>query len=150
MYHQIVANQVKTGFDHVSNANFEALLSQCTPDVVHHFAGEHALGGERHDVQALRLWFQRIGRLLPNFKLEITRLVVHGMPWNTLAIVQWTGRATLVNGCKYVQHGVHFVGIKWGRVHSFRVYVDTQELAHTLEELGRYGVSEAIAAPIVS
>ncbi len=150
MYHQIVRNQVITGFNYVSNGDFDALLSQCAPNVVHNFAGDHALGGERHDVEALRRWFQRIERLLPGFKLEITRIVVQGMPRNTLAIVQWTGRAHLINGCDYVQNGVHFLVIRWGRVHSFRIYVDTQELAHTLQELGRYGVAEAVAAPIVS
>jgi ketosteroid isomerase-like protein len=56
----------------------------------------------------------------------------------------------MANGNRYVQHGVHFLTLRWGRVHAFRVYVDTQELAQALEALGRHGIVEACAEPIVS
>ncbi len=150
MYHTIVKRIIAQGFANVSSGNYEALLRQCVPDVVHNFAGEHALGGVRHDKTALNEWFHRVGRLLPNFNLEITDMVVKGMPWNTTAVVQWTGRSPLVNGKNYVQHGVHFLSLKWGKVHAFRIYVDTQELAHTLEGLAQFGVAEAAAEPIRS
>jgi short-subunit dehydrogenase len=38
---------------------------QSPPDIRHRFAGQHAFGGKRHDVEMLRRWFQRVGRVLP-------------------------------------------------------------------------------------
>ncbi len=150
MYHQIVRRNVTRGFGYVSNGQYDKLVAECVPDVVHFFAGDHALGGERHDKAALLLWLERVGRLLPGFHLTITDMLVRGMPWDTTVVVQWTGRSTLVNKHEYVQHGVHFLRLRWGRVAAFRVYVDTQELAHELVCLGEFGVAEAMAAPIVS
>jgi ketosteroid isomerase-like protein len=150
MYHMIVGRIVRNGFDQISAGNYQAVLSQCVPNVIHEFAGRHALGGVRHDRDTLTRWFERLERLLPGFKLEITDLAVKGMPWDTTAIIQWTGRSTMSNGHRYVQHGVHFLTLRWGRVHAFRIYVDTQELAQALEALGRHGIAEACAEPIVS
>lgn len=150
MYHTIIKRKVRQGFDNVSAKNYEARLSECLPNVRHEFAGNHALSGVRKDIPALRDWFERVGRLLPDFELEITNMVANGFPWNTEVIVQWTGRANLANGNQYLNHGVHFLVIRWGKVASFRVYLDSQETARILQCLGDYGIHEAIAAPIMS
>jgi ketosteroid isomerase-like protein len=150
MYYQIVKRIVRQGFENVNDGNYDALLSQCMPDVVHIFPGDYALGGERHDAATLRQWFERLGRLMPGFKLEITQMLVTGMPWDTLAVVRWTGRASLANGYQYLNHGVHFLTIRWGRVAKFHVYLDTQETAKMLNCLSQCGITEAVAAPIVS
>ncbi len=40
------------------------------------FGGHHALSGERHDREALRRWFERLGGLAPTLHLSIGTLTV--------------------------------------------------------------------------
>lgn len=150
MYHRIVKGIVARGFESISRGEYEAVLRQCAPNVTHFFAGDHALGGERRDVEALRRWFQRLGRLLPGLKLTITDMLARGMPWNTTIVVQWTAQTTLANGTPYHNAGVHFLTLRWGRVHVFRVYEDSQAVASALHCLAENGIAEAVAPPIVS
>jgi hypothetical protein len=60
MYHAIVKRIAKRNFERVSKKDFDALLKDCIPRVYH---CHHALGNERHDREALRRWFGRLGRL---------------------------------------------------------------------------------------
>lgn len=149
MYHTIVRYILRQAFENVSKGNFEAVLAQCSPDIRHRFAGQHAFGGERNDVEMLRRWFQRVGRVLPGLRLDITDLFVKGMPWETTAVVVWTETVELPTGELYVNHGVHYLQLRWGRVTSISVYLDTQLAAQVLADLGAAGVAEAVAAPIV-
>jgi ketosteroid isomerase-like protein len=149
MYHAIVGRILRRAFANVSKGNFEAVLAQCSPTIRHHFAGNHAFGGERHDVEMLRRWFRRVAAVFPNLRLDITDLFVKGMPWDTRAIVVWTEYADLPHGKPYINHGVHHIQLRWGRVTAIRVYLDTQLAALILDELGEVGITEAVAEPIV-
>ncbi len=148
MYHTIVRRILRQAFANVSSGNFEAVLAQCSPTIRHHFAGDHAFGGERQDVEMLRRWFQRVGAVLPGLRLDITDLFVKGMPWDTRAIVVWTEHADLPDGRPYVNHGIHHMQLRWGRVTSIRVHLDTQLAASVLQQLGAAGIAEAVAPPI--
>jgi hypothetical protein len=66
MYHAIVKRIATRNFERVNDHDCEARLKNCTPDVHHRFGGHHALGGERHDKEALRRWFERLGRVGPD------------------------------------------------------------------------------------
>lgn len=149
MYHLIVQHVLRRAFDNISKGNFEAVLAQCSPTVRHRFAGNHAFGGERNDSEMLRRWFQRVSTVFPNLRLEITDLFVKGMPWDTRASVFWTEYADLHTGETYINHGVHHVQLRWGRVTSLNIYLDTQLATNILDTLGASGVAEAIALPIV-
>lgn len=37
----------------------------------HRFGGHHAVGGERYDREALRRWFERLGRLAPTLQITV-------------------------------------------------------------------------------
>lgn len=150
MYHRIVKGNVSRGFDSISRGDYEAVLRQCAPNVTHFFAGDHALGGLRRDVEALRLWFRRLGRLLPGLKLTITDMLARGMPWNTTIIVRWTAHTTLANGAPYHNAGVHFLTLRWGKLYAFHVYEDSQAVANALDCQAQNGIAEAVAPPIVS
>ncbi len=65
MYHAIVKRIATKNFMRVNQKDFDALLKDCVPNIHHRFGGQHALGGERHDREALRRWFGRLGRLGP-------------------------------------------------------------------------------------
>ena len=122
---------------------------------VHHwtrrrFGGAHAIGGERHDRDTLRRWFERLARVLPNLNLKINNIWVEGWPWHTMVLVQWDGTARLLNGDGYFQHAIHVITLRWGKIHALDVFEDSQEVARALAAQAATGLEEAVAEPIVS
>ena len=107
LYSYFVKKLIRQSFDHVNNHRWDALLKAGAPRVHHRFAGAHALGGERHDKEALRRWFERLGRVLPNLHIKVNNIWVNGWPGHTTVFAQWDGTATLLNGTSYVNRGLH-------------------------------------------
>ena len=94
------------------------------PNVSHHFAGDHALGGTRHDRELVRRWFNRLGPVLPNLRFDVKNVWIKGPPWRTTVIAQWVATATLANGDPYVNPGVHIISIRWGKAYALDVSED--------------------------
>jgi ketosteroid isomerase-like protein len=150
IYSLIVKSRIRQSFDQVNNRQWDELLGSIAPDVHHRFLGAHAVGGERHDRDTLRLWFERLARVLPDLRLTINRIWVKGSPWNTTVFVQWDGSATLLDGGPYSQHAIHVITLKWGKIHELDVFEDSQEIARALDVQASEGLKEAIAPQILS
>jgi hypothetical protein len=71
IYSYFVEKLARQSFANVQNHNYDEVLKALAPNVTHHFAGDHALGGTRHDAEALRRWFDRLGAVLPNIRFDI-------------------------------------------------------------------------------
>ncbi|MBC8112458.1 MAG: nuclear transport factor 2 family protein, partial [Verrucomicrobia bacterium] len=69
---------------------------------------------------------------------------------NTLAIARWVGTATLENGDPYLNKGVHFITIKWGKLTELEVYEDSYAVYNGLEKQYQSGIVEAKAPQIIS
>ena len=91
-----------------------------------------------------------MGRILPELKFEVVDVIVKGMPWNTLVIVRWVATSKLINGESYINPGVHFISIRWGKAYKFDVYEDSQVVARGLSKQAKSGIKEAIAEKIES
>ncbi|HEY1278938.1 MAG TPA: nuclear transport factor 2 family protein [Acidimicrobiales bacterium] len=150
IYSWIVKSRIRQSFEQVNAHQWDDLLGSIAPDVDHRFLGVHAVGGQRHDRDTLRRWFERLGRVLPNLHLTVNNIWVKGWPWNTTVIVQWDGTATLLDGGPYRQHAVHLITLRWGKIHALDVFEDSQEIARALEVQATAGLVEAVAEPIVS
>ena len=150
MYHALVARISRRNFERVNQHDYEPLLAACYPGVHHRFGGGHALGGERHDVQALRAWFQRLGRLCPTLRLTVTDVWVKGWPHDTTAVLRWDATQDLPDGSLYTNHGVHIVKLRWLKVVSIDANEDSQAVERALSLFSAHGVTEATAAPITS
>ncbi|MCU1474660.1 nuclear transport factor 2 family protein [Amnibacterium sp.] len=150
MYHSIVKRIAVRNFQRVNEGDYEALLSACSPTIHHRFGGSHALGGERHDVDALRAWFGRLGRVGPDLTLTVTDVWVTGGPWNTHVIIRWDNHETLPDGSGYTNHGVHVVQMRWGRIVDIDANEDSQAVAESMPIRAASGIPEALAAPITS
>jgi ketosteroid isomerase-like protein len=150
MYHAIVKRIAKKNFERVNNRDFDSLLKDCVPDVHHRFGGSHALGGERHDREALGRWLGRLSRLGPGLHLTVHDVWVKGLPHNTTIIVRWTGMDTLPDGSPYLNHGVHVIKMRWGKIFDIDANEDSQAVAESLKMRAAYGLEEASAPPIVS
>lgn len=151
MYHFIVKQIVRRGFQNVSQGNYEALLAQFHPNLEHRFAGNHALGGERHTVDTMRRWFHRLGRIFPELRFELKQIAVQGWPWNTLVAVEWDDwieQKAFESGQPPYNHGVHFIRLRWGRIAAIHVHLDTQKLEVAFRHRAEQGITEALDPPI--
>lgn len=150
MYHAIVKRIAKKNFLRVNQKDYTSLLKDCAPNVHHRFGGQHALGGERHDREALGKWLSRLGRLGPGLTLTVHDVWVKGWPGDTVIIVRWSGADTLPDGSPYKNHGVHIIRMRWGKIVDIDANEDSQAVAESLKMRAAYGVEEAAAPPIVS
>lgn len=150
MYHAIVKRIARKNFERVNQHDFAALLTDCAPNIRHQFGGNHAMGGVRHDREALGRWFQRLSTVTPNLHLTVRDVWVKGWPSNTVIIMRWEASATLLDGSAYRNRGVHVIRMRWGKVVDIDAHEDSQAVADCLERQARSGVAEAAAEPIVS
>lgn len=150
IYSSIVENRIRQTFDHVNHHRWDEALEAVAPHVHHRVSGTHALGGERHDKEAMRRWFERFGRVQPSLQLKINKIWVVGWPWHTTVFARWDGTATLLNGDAYVNRGLHVFTLRWGKVHALEEFQDSQAAAHALAAQAAGGLKEAVAEQIVS
>jgi len=148
MYATIVERIARRAFEAVNRHDYDALIGLCRPDVVHRFGGSHALGGTRHNISGLRLWFERLGRVMPTLTLRVEEIWVKGGPWNTIIVIRWTATGKPLDAQPYDNHGVHIIRMRWGKVVSIDANEDSQAVADVLRRQALCGVSEAAAAPI--
>ena len=76
----------------------------------------------RHDAAYIKSWLERLVQILSKLYINVTHIVVNGWPNNSLAIVQWTSTTTLENGDPFLNKGVQFICLKWGKVTELDVY----------------------------
>jgi ketosteroid isomerase-like protein len=150
IYGSIVRMKIRQTFDHVNNHHWDKALEAVAPNVHHRVSGAHALGGERHDKDSVRRWFDRLGRVLPNLQITLTAITVKGWPWNTKVFAQWDGKATLLNSETYINRGLHVFTLRWGTVHALEEFQDSQAAARGLDAQSAAGLEEAGGSPIVS
>ena len=150
-YSYIVEKEIRKTFDHVNNHRWVEAVKAVAPHVHHRVSGTHALAGERHDKEALRRWFERLGRVLPTLQITVNNIWVNGWPWHTTVFAQWDGTATLLNGdASYVNRGLHVFTLRWGRVYALEEFQDSQAAARGLAAQAAAGLEEAVAEQIVS
>ncbi len=149
-YHAIVKRIARKNFERVNQRDFDSLLKDCVPTIHHRFGGSHALGGERHDREALGRWLKRLEKLSPGLKLTVLDVWVTGLPHDTTIIVRWSATDTLPNGSPYNNHGVHVVKMRWGKIVEIDANEDSQAVAEALKIQADHGNFEAAAPQILS
>jgi ketosteroid isomerase-like protein len=145
----LIRRRVVANFAHLSAGDYEAVIAQLAPDVHHVFAGDTALGGERHSREAVARWFERLFRLCPQMRFEVGRVISSGPPWDIWCAAEWVGHVSPAAGDPYVNTGTHIFRIRNGRIAYFHAYEDSEKVARACEQMAALGVEEAAAAPIV-
>jgi len=149
IYRLIVERRLRRAFDALNRGDHRPVLASFGAPVEHVFYGDHALGGARHAMSSIGPWYQRLKAVLPDLHFDIESVAVRGMPWNTVALVEWRDRFSLRDGTRRGNQGVHALRLKWGKVVSLRVYCDTQVLAAALRDQHAQGITDAGLPPIV-
>lgn len=148
IYRTIVKRKARGIFAALSEGDWPSATVDIADDVHHVFAGDSALGGERHSKEAFERWFERLYRLIPEIEFEIHDVAVRGWPWDTAVAVEWTDRGRAADGSAYENHGAHWIRLRWGKGVEVHGYLDTAKLDAVLERLAAAGFEEAGAPPI--
>lgn len=148
MYHRIVTSKIHAAFAEMSKGNPGALLGGLAPRFTYRFYGDHALGGERHTLDAMRRWGERSARLIPGAKFRVDDVIVAGPPWATRISTRVTVRAQLPNGENYENVFMQMMRMRWARITEIHTLEDTAVLNAALDSLAASGIAEAHAAPI--
>jgi ketosteroid isomerase-like protein len=148
MYHMIVRAKVRSIFASINAGNYESMLASLAPTFTYRFYGDHALGGERHTVAAMRLWWERIFAMMPDPTFEVREVLVTGWPWNTKIATSVHVSAPLPEGGRYDNYFNQFIWMKNGKVTRIETLEETQNLLRTLDYMAAHGHPEAHAAPI--
>jgi hypothetical protein len=96
-----------------------------------------------------RAWYERLYKIFPDLRFELTNIVVKGSPWDTTVTIEWKDFFTLCNGRQGSNCGVHIVHFKWAKVDSLRIYCDTKLLMDGLDVQAEYGVEDAKQLPLI-
>lgn len=151
MYQGIVRARVRALFDAVNRGDAEPVIAAFAPVFEHRFLGDdHALGGSRTSLSAVRDWYGRLYRLLPDIHFDLERIDVVGPPWNTVVVVDWRETNSGTDGVRTFNRGHHVLHLAWGRATRLLICPDTTLLVATLDRLFKAGNREAHAAPILS
>jgi len=148
MYHRFVKSKVRSTFAEISAGNWEPMLKAMAPRFSYRFYGDSALSGERHTIEAVRLWWQRTSRLMPGVAFDVLDIVVSGSPWNTSIATAIAVHARLADGSPYENVFNQFMHMRWGRVTEIRTLENTEVLQRAMDRLAAAGYAEARAAPI--
>ena len=65
--------------------------------------------------------------------------MVVGPPWNTRVATRFTAHVTTSDGRTFVNRGMQYARLRWGRIIEDRVYPDTQAVAEAIEHAKRVG-----------
>ncbi|MEZ4518541.1 MAG: nuclear transport factor 2 family protein [Chloroflexota bacterium] len=149
MYHSIVQRKLTQNFDNLNKGNYEPVVMQFGPAPLHIFAGDLALGGERHSRASVREWYARLFRIFPGIRFAVRNIVIQGWPWRTAIAIQFQVSTTLEDGSAYSNEVAQFIRLEWGRIVYMELYEDTQKLRDALHIQSVAGIVEAQAAPIL-
>lgn len=150
MFHAVIERQARATFDRVNKHDYDRILADAAPDIRHRFSGDHTLGGERNDPAHVRLWFERLHRLVPGLTLTVGDVWVVGGLRDATVIVRWTAEATLLDGLPYHNREVHVIQLHNRKIVSIDVEEDSQAVDLGLKRQAHSGLAEALAAPITN
>jgi ketosteroid isomerase-like protein len=146
MYKLIVRQIVRRKFRRLSAGDYEPIVKQFGPRSRFLFAGDHALGGERHGREGVREWFRQMLALFPGISIEPREVLVNGWPWNTVVATHLFVHAPLPGGHEYDNEGMQLLRLRWGRVVEDLIFEDTAKLDGELR--GRQAPARGEAAGV--
>ena len=123
MYRWMVGHAIRYVYRSALSGQDRVLMLAAAEDVRFRFPGASSFGADLVGREALRNWLVRFRDLNPRF--EIPDVVVSGPPWNMTV----AARIADAIGSDYQNEGVEWLRIKWGKVRSIEVFIDTERLS---------------------
>ena len=125
LYAEAVRRMFRFNIARVNDGDPRPLFRSYARDVEFTFPGTSSWAGTFRGRDAVQAW---VGRFVAaGLKLEPDDILVSGPPWNTRACLRFTDALTLPDGSRpYVNAGVIYARIAWGRLKAYEVHEDTE------------------------
>ena len=128
MYGWAVRLLTQRAFDRLARGDARFAMALLADDVVFHFPGRSPFAADARSKDEIRSWFNRFAHFRPQF--EIGDTIASGPPWRVRACIQFVDRVgDPREGTPYINRGVCWVELRWGRVVLEEIYLDTQAVA---------------------
>lgn len=128
MYKTIVENKVPNTFDQINAGNYEAMIDGLAPGFQYRFIGDHPLAGVRTAAETMRLWWQRVFRVLPGVRFDVSDVIVQGHPINTRVAVRSRISAKTAPGATYRNEMMQFICLRLEKISRIETLEDTARL----------------------
>jgi len=122
MYRRPVAWFVRFAYRRAIAGDDSIMMRAASPDVSFRFPGNSSFGASLSGREALGSWLARFRSLDPRF--EIDDVAVSGAPWDMTVAVRFHDAI----GDDYRNEGVEWIRMRWGRVQSLDVFLDTERI----------------------
>jgi ketosteroid isomerase-like protein len=123
MYRWTVAAVVRSIYRRTFAGDDRLMMRATAPDVSFRFPGTSSFAASLQSREALHEWLARFGTLSPT--LEVGDVAVSGPPWNMTVAVRFRDAI----GTDYENEGVEWLHMRWGRVRSLEVFLDTERIS---------------------
>ena len=137
MYAWMIGRVVRSRFAAMSRGDTGAVLSFFAEDARLLYGGRHELAGEYRSKAEIAKWFARMWQLF-RIEFDVRDVVVAGSPWNIRLATRFTARVVTADGRCFVNDGMQYARIRWGKVREDHIYPDTQLVAEALEHATRH------------
>jgi ketosteroid isomerase-like protein len=101
----------------------DLMMKATAPDVTFRFPGSSSFATSLVGRESLREWLNRFTTFNPRF--DVRDVVVSGPPWNMTVAVRFQDAI----GSDYQNEGVEWLRIRWGKVRSLEVFLDTERVS---------------------
>jgi ketosteroid isomerase-like protein len=143
----VARGRYRAGLAALERGDLDLLLAEFNEEFEFSFSGDSPLGAHLHTRRALRSWFERLRRLLPQPRFEIHEVLVEGWPWDLRLAIRASITSTVL-GEPYRNDFAQFLYLRWMKVTKDIVIEDTQRWERACRRLAESGVAEAGALPI--
>lgn len=148
MYKAAIRALLRRQIAQLNNGNYEPLRKMAAPDAELTFPGDNSwarqfrapqTGRTAHSthrgVAELEAFAQRF--VDNRLRIDVEDILVNGPPWNTRICVRATDVATDETGAEvYNNRIVLFIESRWGKIHRWEDYLDTERVSAWDREVG--------------
>jgi len=135
VYRWTVARAIRFLYRSTFAGQDSVMMRATAPDATFSFPGRSSFAASLTGREPLRAWLARFTALSPQF--DVRDVVVSGPPWNMTVAVRFHDAL----GADYENEGVEWLRIRWGRLRSLDVFLDTERVSSW--EARHAGVSHA-------
>jgi ketosteroid isomerase-like protein len=123
MYRWTVAQVLRYVYRRAIAGDDRVMMRATAPDVTFSFPGRSSFAASLVGREPLRAWLARFTAFSPRF--DIRDVAVSGPPWNMTVALRFHDAI----GADYENDGVEWLRIRWGRVRSLEVFLDTERVS---------------------
>ena len=123
MYAWLVGRVIRMGYAQAVAGNPKMLMTMAADDIEFTFPGHNSFATRITSKSEVADWMARFASMSPRFDVE--DVIVSGLPWNMRVAVRFTDAI----GDDYRNQGVEYLRIRWGKLRSIEVFLDTERIS---------------------